>query len=949
MKRAVSAVSLLILLLICLTACGGGGGQTSPPPPPSAKVTAVTVSPTTATLAPGETKQFNATVTGTGSYSTAVTWSVSPNAGTISATGLYTAPTTASGPVTVTATSTSDTTKSGGATVTFSAAVTSVVVSPTTVALAQGETKQFTATVNGTGAYTSGVTWSVNNIGGGNATVGTISGTGLYSAPATGSGSVTITATSTFDTTKSGDATVTYAPTAVTSVVVSPGTVTLTAGSTKQFSATVNGTGNYDQAVTWSVNNIAGGNTTVGTITGTGFFTAANPSPNSVTIKATSTFDTTQSGSATVTFSGVGRVTVSPVTTTLAPGDSRQFSATVTGNGSYGTGVTWYVNNVAGGNATVGTISSTGQYKTPYPAPSSVTVKATSTSDTTKFGTAAVTLQAPAVAAGPALSIDAAAETHAISPLVYGMNNWGMDPAGAKLARDTARVTVDRWGGNGTTRYNYKLDVSNAGADWYFEVNPNFSKTDYFNDSDFNRQVRDDRQSGAKTMGTVPVIGWTVKARQTMCSFPVSKYGPQQKTDPYQNPPNCGNGVRTDGTNITNNDPTDTCMKIDETWAGQWVTDLVTTFGFGTAAQGGVAIYSLDNEPTWWEGNHRDVHPDSFTYDEVTDNGIRVAKAVKAADPTAEVSGPVIDFWPAYFFSMKDIRSGWSSPPNWVYWGNPVDRNAHGGVPLLEYYLMKFKEAEDADPDRTRFLDYLDLHTYFVANNAGFQPAGTADQQQATINSTRVFWDATYSDPNLADPDTPGKAPMVIPRMKDMIARRYPNTKTAITEYNWGAQEHISGAVAQADILGIFGREGLDLGTLWGVPDPNTQKPGIMAFKIFRNYDGANSEFGDMGLTASSADQGKLAVYSALRTKDDVLTVVVINKTFGDLKADLPLGNFIAGGAAKVYRYSNADLNNIKQLSDITVPQPPTGSTTSTIKDVTFPAMSITLIAVPKG
>lgn len=945
MKKAVAAVVLILSLSFVFATCGGGGGGTQPPPLIS-KVTGVSVSPTTVTLGPGETKQFTAAVTGTGTYSTAVTWSVSPSVGTISATGLYTAPTTASASVTVTATSTSDTTKSGSATVNFSAAVTGVVVSPATVSIAPGEAKQFTATVNGTGAYTNGVTWAVNNVAGGNATVGTISATGLYTAPATGSGSVTVTATSTFDTTKSGNATLTYAPPTVTSVVVAPGTVTLTAGSTKQFTATVSGTGNYDQTVTWSVNNVAGGNATVGTISAAGLFTAANPSPDSVTIKATSTFDTTKSGSTTITFSGVGRVTVSPVMTTVAPGDSKQFSASVTGNGTYGTGVTWYVNNVAGGNATVGTISATGLYKTPYPAPASVTVKATSTSDTTKFGTAAVALQAPTLAAGPALSIDAGVETHAINPLVYGMNNWGMDPAGAKLARDTARVTVDRWGGNGTTRYNYKLDVSNAGADWYFEVNPN-TKTEYYNDSDFNRQVRADTLSGAKTIGTVPVIGWTVKARQTMCSFPVSKYGPQQKTDPYQNPPNCGNGVKLDGTNITNNDPTDTCMKIDETWAGDWVKALKGWFG--TAAQGGVAIYSLDNEPTWWESNHRDVHPASFTYDEVTDNGIKVAKAVKAADPTAEVSGPVIDFWPAYFFSMKDIRSGWSSPPNWVYWGNPVDRNAHGGVPLLEYYLQQFKAAQEADPNQTRFLDYLDLHTYFVANNAGFNPAGTADQQQAVINSTRVFWDSTYNDPNLADPDTPGKAPMVIRRMQDMIARNYPGTKTAITEYNWGGQEHISGAVAQADILGIFGREGLDVGTLWGVPDPSTQKPGIMAFRIFRNYDGANGEFGDMGLTATSADQGKLSVYAAMRTKDGVLTVVVINKTFGDLKADLPLANFTAGGAAKVYQYSSADLNNIKQLSDITVPQPPSGSTTSTIQGVTFPAMSITVIAVLKG
>ncbi len=123
--------------------------------------------------------------------------------------------------------------------------------------------------------------------------------------------------------------------------------------------------------------------------------------------------------------------------------------------------------------------------------------------------------------------------------------------------------------------------------------------------------------------------------------------------------------------------------------------------------------------------------------------------------------------------------------------------------------------------------------------------------------------------------------------MKKWVANDYPGTKLAITEYNWGGQEHINGALAQADILGIFGREGLDIGTLWGPPDPVKQVPGLVAFEVFRNYDGAGATFGDQAITSTSADQGKLSVYGALRTKDNVLTVVVINKTYGDFTATL--------------------------------------------------------------
>jgi hypothetical protein len=461
-----------------------------------------------------------------------------------------------------------------------------------------------------------------------------------------------------------------------------------------------------------------------------------------------------------------------------------------------------------------------------------------------------------------------------------------------------------------------------------------------------------DQGIGAKTIGTVPVIGWTPDpAKASSCSFSVAKYGAQQKTDPYN--ADCGNGIKTDGkTNITGNDPHDTCMTIDESWSNGWVQYLAGKFG--DAAHGGVAIYSLDNEPTWWHGNHRDVHPLPFTYDEVTNNGLKVAKAVKDADATAEVSGPVIDFWPAYFYSMKDITTGWASGPNFVYNGNAVDRMAHGNVPLVEYYLQQFKAAQEADPSHRRFLDYLDLHTYFVANNGGFQSAGTADQQQAIINSTRVFWDSTYTDPTYTDPEDTSKnpkplAPMIIRRMQRWIAADYPGTKTAITEYNWGSLEHISGAIAQADILGIFGREGLDLATIWGPPDPATQQPGVKAFEAFRNYDRAGARFGDTSLTASSADQGKLSVYAAVRSADNVMTMVVINKSLGDLKTNLSLQNFSAAGAAKRYQYSSADLTKIVALADLAVTAPVQGSTTSVISNVTFPAMSITIVAIPKN
>jgi hypothetical protein len=231
--------------------------------------------------------------------------------------------------------------------------------------------------------------------------------------------------------------------------------------------------------------------------------------------------------------------------------------------------------------------------------------------------------------------------------------------------------------------------------------------------------------------------------------------------------------------------------------------------------------------------------------------------------------------------------------------------------------------------------------------------------QQARLNSTRVFWDSTYTDPNYQQPNyttdlnyttscsPPAQAPQVIPMMMGWVAKDYPGTKLAIDEYNWGGLESINGALAQADILGIFGREGLDLGTFWPTTNPSSQIPGMTAFQIYRNYDGANSTFGDMALASTSGNQGTLSVYGALRTADNMLTVVVINKTYGDLTSTLSLPNFSPNGAAKVFLYSVANLEGIVAQPSLTVTPPASGSTTSSLS-MTFPAQSITLLVVPK-
>jgi hypothetical protein len=174
----------------------------------------------------------------------------------------------------------------------------------------------------------------------------------------------------------------------------------------------------------------------------------------------------------------------------------------------------------------------------------------------------------------------------------------------------------------------------------------------------------------------------------------------------------------------------------------------------------------------------------------------------------------------------------------------------------------------------------------------------------------------------------------------------YPGTKLAIDEYNWGGMESINGALAQADILGIFGAYGLDLGTMWPTSDPSGQIPGMMAFAMYRNYDGNKSTFGDMALASTTANQGQLAVYGALRSSDKAVTIMVINKTYGDLTETLNLANVSSTGTAQAYLYSNANLAAIAGPASIAV-TPGSGGNPSTLS-TTFPAQSITLLVVPQ-
>jgi len=531
----------------------------------------------------------------------------------------------------------------------------------------------------------------------------------------------------------------------------------------------------------------------------------------------------------------------------------------------------------------------------------------------------------------PALTVDASASRHPISPYVYGINEYADSGLGSIM-----RIPMRRFGGDATTSYNWQIDVSNAASDFYFENYAQYSGKPALPDgSSFDLFHEANLRTGALSLGTIPLMDWTPKDT-TSCSFSITRYGSQKAVNPYN--ANCGNGVLLNGQQINNN-PADAYQPSSPTFAQQWVRYLVGRYG--PANTGGVRLWSMDNEPEWWYGVHIDIYQSPATYDDMMTRNLKWAQAVKAVDPAAMVTGPVAAGWPGYFYSRLDFQNGWNKYP-YQYWDNPTDQKAHGSVPWVQYYLQQMQQFEQQHG--FRLLDAVDVHAY-IAPDSLSSTAGDAAMETLRMTSTRALWDPSYIVPNTNagdnefDSNGNPTAPQLIPRMHQWVDQNYPGTKLAITEYMWQALGSITGAIAQADTLGIFGRESLDYGMLWGPPAPGD--PGAFAFRIFLNYDGNGSQFGETSVSATTDNPDVLSIFAAQRY-DSALTVLVLNKTTSDIADSIGLAAFAPAGTAQVWQYS-------QQNPQAIVHQTPDRNISGNSIGMTFPAHSMTLLVIPQA
>jgi hypothetical protein len=479
----------------------------------------------------------------------------------------------------------------------------------------------------------------------------------------------------------------------------------------------------------------------------------------------------------------------------------------------------------------------------------------------------------PAVISIP-VTVNTELEKHPISPYIYGMAFAPPD-----YVRDL-RLGSNRWGGNDKTRYNWvQGNACNAARDWNFanRVAVDSPGLPEAPSSAADQFVRQNTTGGAATLLTVPTIGWV--ARDTDNSHTSKNVpgeggvGDTKGAIPGYDP--SANRSATSVPSFARKKRPFTATPTRESaesgvYQDEWVYHLTKTFG--AADKGGVKLYAMDNEPDLWDGTHTDVHPAQMGYDNLLSTFLDYANAVKDVDPAAKITGPVSWGWTGYQYSPLDRGSD--------NFHTAADRVRHGDEPFLLWFLKKVHAADTAKGNR-RSLDVLDVHYYPQAS--GLYNGTTVDGAtfERRIRATRSLWDETYTDESWIN-----KPISLIPLLKKWIAQGYPGTRIGVTEWNFGGDKDISGALAIAETLGVYGREDVYLANYWAYPPKDS--PGYLAFKLFRNANEQGQGFGDQSCQALSGKPQLVSSYAAIDTKTKSLTVLLINK-MPDTSASVPL------------------------------------------------------------
>jgi Glycoside hydrolase family 44 len=535
-------------------------------------------------------------------------------------------------------------------------------------------------------------------------------------------------------------------------------------------------------------------------------------------------------------------------------------------------------------------------------------------------------------------SITCAPGRSAINPNIYGIAMYSDINKPNAPEQVSIGATSRRWGGNSVSRYNMTNNASNTGSDYYFQNLALPISLPQF--------ITKSAQAGQSNAITVPAINWIAKDT-TAYSYPRSAYAPGQSpqaSDPYF--PDKTNGVIASSGDFIGANPSATSTANSPARAADLVTGVRAAAGASSPA-GRVDQYIIDNEPDGWAGTHRDVRrkgtdPGYVSYEEAVQIAKDYSAAIRAVDPNAQIAGPALQGYIFELFSARDITD-----PTYA----KTDFINHGNTEFLKWYIQQIKNT----PART--IDVIDVHHYPAAQNGigALYPSGplTVAAFNARIASVRSLWDPTYADNDYVGQGQLGPAnanPRVIPRVRGWINDSYGNPTAlgvSIGEWNFGQEDHMSGAIATSEALGVFGRERITSAYYWTVPPENS--PSFWGFRAFTNYDGAGSRFLPYGLVTSTATDGTspLSVFASTNaaSTENEITAVVINKSPDKrLTTSLSLNGCATMGSAKTYRYDGTNVAGFSASN----PQGVNGNKVSlTMEPWTINVVKFSLASVP--
>jgi autotransporter-associated beta strand protein len=497
------------------------------------------------------------------------------------------------------------------------------------------------------------------------------------------------------------------------------------------------------------------------------------------------------------------------------------------------------------------------------------------------LGSCAILAARSAVHAQVTFTVDPTKNQTSISPFIYGVNAAVNSPPYQNL-----NLTFERQGGNRWTAYNYTNNTSNAGSDFLYE-NDNFLGGGSTPAGAVLPFVQAGLSAGAGVLVTVPINGYVA----------ADFSGPQNPSTPPQNSTHFVPEYPTQA-----QDPAPAANHVYENGFVQLVAN-----AFASAGPNQPLAFDLDNEPDLWDSTHQEVHPQQTTYAELLQKSIAYATMIKSVDPSALVYGPVSYGWAGY----ETLQGAPDSAAN----GN-----------FLNYYLKNMASASTAAG--TRLLDALDLHWYPEATgpNASNQATRITNDDTssgvvaARLQAPRSLWDPTYTETSWITQDSTGGPIDLIPRTQAQINANYPGTKLSFSEYNYGAGNDISGGIAEADVLGIFGKYGVYSANEWPLLSSENFIDG--AFQLYRNYDGKGSTFGNTAVQVTNSDTVNTSIYASIdSTNPNHLSLMAINKENQANLATVNLSDVVNYKTAAVYQLTSA--NSTPQfVGDIAITNP---------------------------